>query len=86
MKNLMVYILSNENKWTNIENPTDLSPLLIAYIKAQIDNSIELKWNVNDIILATNFDFEYRGVKNYYLQSCSKDLVFCSKVQAIYEL
>lgn len=33
-------------------------------IKIQIDNSLELGWKVEDIILATNFPYEYKGVKS----------------------
>jgi hypothetical protein len=33
--------------------------------KIQIDNSLELGWNPEDIILATNFPWEYRGVSAY---------------------
>jgi hypothetical protein len=32
-------------------------------VKAQIDNSRRLKWSPKDIILVTNFHYEYRGVK-----------------------
>ncbi len=42
-------------------------------IKIQIDNSLELGWDRKDILLVTNFDYEYNGVKslvvgdeNYY--------------------
>jgi len=33
--------------------------------KMHIDNSLELGWEVKDIIVATNFPWEYRGVKTY---------------------
>lgn len=33
-------------------------------VKLQIDNSLELGWKKEDIILATNFDYEYRGIKS----------------------
>lgn len=36
--------------------------------KIQIDNSLELGWKPEDIILATNFDWEYRGVKALVLK------------------
>ena len=31
--------------------------------KMQIDNSLELGWKPEDILLVTNFDYEYRGIK-----------------------
>lgn len=33
--------------------------------KIQIDNSLELGWKPEDILLVTNFPYEYRGVKAY---------------------
>lgn len=36
---------------------------IIKLVKAQIDNSIELGWDPSDIILLTNFPFEFMGVK-----------------------
>lgn len=32
-------------------------------IKIQIDNSLDLGWNPEDIVLATNFPYEYNGIK-----------------------
>lgn len=32
-------------------------------LKAQIDNLLELGWQTKDIILLTNFDFEFMGIK-----------------------
>jgi len=33
------------------------------YLKAQIDNSLQLGWPKDDLILVTNFDYEFLGVK-----------------------
>lgn len=33
-------------------------------IKLQLDNCFEMGWKPEDIILATNFDYEYKGVKS----------------------
>ena len=32
-------------------------------VKVQIDNSLALGWDINDILLVTNFEYEYNGVK-----------------------
>ena len=37
-------------------------------IKIQIDNSLDLGWKREDIILATNFDYEYKGVKSILIE------------------
>jgi hypothetical protein len=64
MKNVIVYnqigtTNHGASRWSN-EN-------LFRYLRAQIDNSIRLGWNKNDIILGTNFEFEYNGVKSHLL-------------------
>lgn len=53
MKNLMIYI--NPKKEFNKEHK------LLA--KIQIDNSLDLDWDKKDIILITNFKYEYRQIK-----------------------
>ena len=53
----LIFTNVNPNKKFNRERS--------VLIKLQIDNCIELGWDVKDIILATNFNYEYRGVKAY---------------------
>lgn len=76
MKNLMIFI-----------NPTkgftgDFEELA----KLQIDHSLDIGWEKEDIIFATNFDWEYNGVKStivsddcYYMSRprATKLLVIC---------
>ncbi len=54
MKQLFVYI--NPKKEFVGENQ--------SLVKVQIDNSLELGWKPEDIILATNFDYEYNGIRS----------------------
>ena len=58
MKNLLIYI-SPANGFTE-EHET--------LTKIQIDNSLELGWKVEDIVLAMNFPYEYRNVKAVVLE------------------
>lgn len=53
MKNLLIYI--NPKKEFLGENKDR--------IKIQIDNSLDLGWKHKDIVLVTNFEYEYNGVK-----------------------
>lgn len=53
MKNLMIYI----NPVKRFKGDTGV------LIKIQIDNSLNLGWKRKDIILVTNFPYEYNGVK-----------------------
>lgn len=36
---------------------------LEAYVRAQIENSLDLGWAAQDILLLTDFDYEFLGVK-----------------------
>lgn len=79
MKNLLIYI--NPNKDFNDEGK-------IA-IKIQIDNSLDLGWKREDILLVTNFDYEYNGVKSFVVEDsnfpdCVKATV--SKINAVITL
>ena len=53
MKNLLIYI--SPEKRFNVENE--------KYIKIQIENSLDY-WRPEDIMLVTNFPYEYMGVKS----------------------
>lgn len=53
MKNLLIYV-SPEKKFSE-EHET--------LTKIQIDNSLSLGWKKEDVLLVTNFDYEYNGVK-----------------------
>lgn len=52
MKNVMVYV---HPKKTFLKEPEQL-------VKIQIDNSLELGWKPEDILLLTNFPYSYKGV------------------------
>ena len=54
MINLLIYI-----------NPIDKRFIgeYVDLVRIQIDNSLELGWKPEDILLVLNFDYEYRGIK-----------------------
>lgn len=54
MKNLLTYI--SPSKDFNDEHK--------MAVKIQIDNSLDLGWKKEDILLVTNFEYEYNGVKS----------------------
>lgn len=55
MKNLLA---------ANIADQSKRAQKIEQLVKAQIHNSLDLGWSRNNIILVTNFDFEYMGVKS----------------------
>lgn len=59
MKNLMIFI-----------NPSgSFTEEASILIKIQIDNSLSLGWKRQDLILATNFEYEYNGIKSVVVSS-----------------
>ncbi len=56
MKNFMVANLTKKKRYD-----TDA---ITTLIRAQIENSLNVGWSVKDIILLTNFEFEFMGVKS----------------------
>ncbi len=58
MKNLMIYV--NPSKYFGDEEKTA--------IKIQIDNSLDMGWKREDIMLATNFDYEYNEIKSLVVE------------------
>lgn len=79
MKNVLIY-----NRLENNLRYTD--EILINSLKAQVDNSIRLGWKPNDIIIGTNFNFEYNGVKNYELKNICYHNPFFNKFYGMLEL
>jgi len=64
MKNVIVYNqIKTNNHGANRWNDGDL----FRYFKAQIDNSLRLGWKREDIILGTNFKFDYNRIESYLL-------------------
>lgn len=56
MKRLLVANSQENNKRYILDN-------ISIILKAQIENSLDLGWKTDDIILLSNFDFKYMGVK-----------------------
>jgi hypothetical protein len=65
MKNVIVY---NQVQTTYHTSEKYTDEHLINYLKAQVDNSLRLGWNKEDIIIGTNFDFEHKGIINHKLK------------------
>jgi hypothetical protein len=74
-----------------IYNKIDAKPrwsddVLFNSFRAQIDNSFKRGWKKDDIIIGTNFDFEYKGVKNKLLTDICVSNPFCNKFYGMFEL
>lgn len=66
MKKLISYTLSlKEEKWKHSLNEETAT----YYLNKQISSSLKCGWNRNDIIIATNFDFEFLNVKAFNIEN-----------------
>jgi hypothetical protein len=78
MKNLLIYINPLSKKFL---------PEHEILTEIQIDNSLRLGWNTSDIMLVTNFDYEYKGVKSIKVNDYTVfDQDRSTKIPAINEL
>src|SRR6266404_403670 len=78
MKNLLIYINQKDKKFG--KEHEDLT-------KIQIDNSLSLGWKLEDILLVTNFSYEYKGVKSIVVGDYTVfDQDRSTKIPAINEL
>jgi hypothetical protein len=78
MKNLLIHISPSKN-FCNKEHEVEA--------KIQIDNSLRLGWKTEDIILATNFKYEYKGIQSYIIEDClCSHHIPATKIYAIVEL
>lgn len=67
MKNLLIFINPFKNFDEGLVNFRSCSTL----VKVQIDNSLDLGWKAQDIILVTNFPYQYNGVKAIVIDDSS---------------
>ena len=72
MKNVLVYNIVDNKERYNTE-------LLFNYFRAQIDNSLNYGWDKKDIILATNFDFNYKDIESVRLNNICEYNIFNNK-------
>tara|TARA_Y100000310_G_C20390295_1_gene672420 strand:+ start:35 stop:754 length:720 start_codon:yes stop_codon:yes gene_type:complete len=79
MKNVLVYNIVNNKERYDTE-------LLFNYFRAQIDNSLNCGWDKKDIILATNFDFNYKDIESVRLNNICEYNIFNNKWYGIHEL
>lgn len=59
---------------------------LFKYFRAQIDNSLRLGWSPEDIVVATNLDFQYRGASILPLKDICQYNKYFNKQYGIAEI
>lgn len=68
MKNLLIYINPSKKFFGEGQNKSRDNTTLV---KIQIDNSLDLGWKKEDILLFTNFDYKYNGIKSTVIDDSS---------------
>jgi hypothetical protein len=86
IKNLMIYV-SPTGSFDN-PRPDLTSNDADTLVKVQIDNSFEMGWKSQDLLLVTNFNYEYRGIKAHVLKNVDffERKPQASKINAILKL
>lgn len=79
MKNVMIYNIVDTNRRHETSE-------LFKLFKCQIDNALHYGWNINDIIIGTNFEFSYKGIHSYLLNDICTFNIFNNKWYGMYEL
>lgn len=83
-KNVMIFVLNDKDKqhWKDSSNLR-----AVFWLSIQIENCLDLGWKKEDIIIGTNFKFEYKGIKSIILENstCEYSPVM-TKTLGIYEL
>jgi hypothetical protein len=85
MKNLLIYI----SPTGSFNNPRpDLTNDAFQLVKVQIENSVDLGWKKEDILLFTNFPFQYGPIKATVLKKVEflNQLPRTSKINGIVKL
>ncbi|MFZ9376847.1 MAG: hypothetical protein ACO25K_06955 [Candidatus Fonsibacter ubiquis] len=74
MKKLITYTISaNDKKWKNSLDKNES----FTYLNKQVISSLKCGWKPNDIIIATNFNYEFLNVKAFNIEDLFKNQVGC---------
>jgi hypothetical protein len=79
MKNVMIYNIVDQNRRHDNEE-------LYKLFKCQVDNAFQYGWSISDIVIGTNFNFEYKGVRSYLLTDICTFNIFNNKWYGMCEL
>jgi hypothetical protein len=85
MQNVFLWI-KNDQKGGYKFRYSETPDLISGYLKLQIENSIMHGWDKEDIIMITNFPFEYMGVSAYVVDEICRWSAFANKMVVINEL
>lgn len=85
MQNIFLWIKNDKNsgyKFRYSETPE----LINSYLKLQVENSLMLGWDKEDIIVITNFPFEYMDIKTNMVNDICRWSAFANKMVVVNEL
>ena len=85
MQNVFLWIKNDQEGGYKFRY-SDTPDLISGYLGLQIENSLRLGWNKEDIILITNFSFEYMGVKANVVNDICRWSAFANKMVVINEM
>jgi hypothetical protein len=85
MQNVFLWIKNDQKKGYKFRYSKN-NEIIDAHLYLQIENSLKMGWNKEDIILITNFPFEYMGVKSHVATDICNWSSFANKMVVINEM
>jgi len=85
MQNVVIWI-KNDAKGGYKFRYRDNLDIADNYLRLQVENSIKLGWPKEDIIIITNFPFEYMGVKAHIVDNICRWSAFANKMVVVNEM
>lgn len=85
MQNVFLWI-KNDQKGGYKFRYSDLPAMINGYLSLQVENSLRLGWPKEDIIMITNFPFEYMGIKAHVVSNICRWSAFANKMVVINEM
>jgi len=85
MQNVFLWIKNDQKggyKFRYVGN----DPLINGYLGLQIENSLMLGWDISDIVVITNFEFEHMGVKSHVVNDICRWSSFANKMVVVGEM
>lgn len=82
MQNVFLWV-KNDQKGGYKFRHSGNNEIIDGYLKLQVENSLRLGWDKEDIVVITNFSFEYMGIKSHVVNDICRWSSFANKMVVI---
>jgi len=85
MQNVFLWVKNDQNSGYKFRYRDD-EQKINSYLGLQIENSLMMGWDKEDIIVITNFDFEHLGVRSHVVKDICRWSAFANKMVVVNEM